>query len=215
MLSPITAETFKNLVFDAGMLLTNFDFSSATDAETLVSLVTSEEVQKNSWRGATKGGVNIQENREYWSPEMDGLRMPYKGAQRFSTANPKMTGTLVEFTPENVRIVSGSAKLTGEDGKVVKVQPLANIAPGDYLTNVVFVGDCGMDGLYVAELKNAICTSGINTQTADKNIGTIPFEFSGHSDSPVFTNELPISYYFFRSSGAAAETQSEETQSEE
>ena len=64
MISPITAETFKALVFDAGMLLTNFDFSPATDAGSLAALIQSAEVQAESWRGATKGGINVQENSE-------------------------------------------------------------------------------------------------------------------------------------------------------
>lgn len=200
MLSPVTADTFKSLVFDAGMLLVNFDFSSATDAKSLADLVTSSEAQAESWLGATKGGVNVQENREWWSPEMDGLRMPYKGMQRPSAAVPKMTGTLVEFRPRNIKIASGAAEITGEDSGVVTVQPKTSIRAGDYLNNVVFVGDNGDDGLYLVELKNAICTSGINTQTADKDIGTIPFEFSGHSDSPVFTDDLPIKYMFFKAS---------------
>lgn len=207
MISSVTAETFKNLVFDAGMLLTEFDFSSATDAESLLALATSQEAQAKSWRGATKGGVNIQENREYWSPEMDGLRMSYKGAKRFAKAEPKMTGTLVEYTPMNVKIVSGSAVISGEGTKVVKVQPIADIEPGSYMSNVVFIGDCGDDGLYLAEMRTVVCTSGINGQTADKNIGTLPFEFAAHQDSPLYTKELPISYYFFRSSGTASEEQ--------
>lgn len=203
MLSPITAETFKNLVFDAGMLLYNFDYSSATDAETLLALIQSESVQKNSWLGATKGGVNIQENRTYWTPEMDyGGRIPFKGSTRFSGATPKMTGTLVEFRPTNVKIVSGSAEMSGENTNVITIQPKASISPDMYLDNVVFIGDNGADGLYLAELKNAVCTSGINMQTADKDIGTSPFEFSGHNNSPTATDILPIKYLFFKSSNA-------------
>ena len=53
MLSPITAETFKNLQFDAGILLYNFDYLSATDAASLAQLVKSEAVQKASWLGGS------------------------------------------------------------------------------------------------------------------------------------------------------------------
>lgn len=201
MLSPITAETFKALVFDAGMLLYNFNYASATDAETLLELILSESTQKTSWLGATKGGVNIQENRTYWSPEMDyGGRIPFKGSTRFAGAAPKMTGTLVEFRPTNIKIVSGNADITGENTNVITVQPKASIKKDSYLDNVVFVGDNGEDGLYLAELKNAICTSGINMQTADKDIGTSPFEFSGHNDSPTANDTLPVKYMFFKSS---------------
>lgn len=198
MVTPVTAETFKDLNFNAGMLLKNFDFASATDATSLMALIVSAEVQRDSWLGATKGGINVQENKSYWSPSMDGRRMPFKGEKQFDTAEPKVTGTLVQYTPRNVKAISGAAEITGENTNVVKVQPLANIREGDYFDNVVFVGNVGSDGLYVAEIKNALCTSGMNSQSTDKDIGTMPFEFTAHADSPVFTEELPISYYFFK-----------------
>lgn len=208
MLSPITAETYQELVFDAGMLLHDFNYYSANDAETLAQLIKSAEVQKNSWLGATKGGVNPQENRSSWSPEFDYAgRMPFKGSRRFAGAEPKMTGTLVQIRPKNVKTVSGAANIAGENTNVVTVQPIADIPKDAYMTNVVWVGCLGEDGYYLVELKNAICTSGVNFQTVDKNIGTLPFEFVGNADSPVHTNELPIKYLFFKASGTAAAAQ--------
>lgn len=196
MVTPITAETFKRLNFNAGMLLCNFDYSSATDAATLMALIVKPETQKNSWLGATKGGINVQENRSTWSPTMDGKRLPFVGEAQFDTASPKISGTLVEYTPKNVKAVSGSATLD-TTGNVTTIQPTATIKPGDYFENVVFVGNIGADGLYLVEIDNALCTSGMNGQTTDKDIGTLPFEFTAHSDSPVFTDELPIRYRFF------------------
>lgn len=197
MISAITAETFKTLVFDAGMLLYNFNYSSATDAKTLAALIKNESTQKNSWLGATKGGVNVQENRQYWKASMDNLRMPFKGDKRFASAEPKMTGTLVEMHPQNVKIVSGSATVTGENTNIVTVQPTAEIDEGAYLDNVVFVAANGPEGFFLVDMENVLCTSGINFQTADKNIGTLPFEFAAHQDSPVYSNELPVKYLFF------------------
>lgn len=199
MVTPITAETFRRLNFNAGMLLANFDISSATDAESLMALIVSETAQQDSWLGATKGNIDISEGKSYWNPNINGRRMPFKGEKQFDTASPKITGTLVEFTPENVRAVSGSADITS-NGSVTIVQPTATVKPNHYFDNLVFVSNLGSDGLYVAEADNVLCTSGINSQNADKDIGTLPFEFVAHSDSPVFTNELPIRYYFFPSS---------------
>ena len=196
MITPVTVETINNLAPNAGMLLTNFDYSSATDANTLAQLILSEETQGSSWRGATKGGINVQENREWWSPEFDGKRMPYKGEKQFSTANPKITGTLVEFTPENVKAVSGIATIA-TDGNITTVQPRGSIKEDDYFDNIVWVTNNGPDGLYLVELKNALCTSGMNSQSADKDIGTLPFEFSGHAENVVYSDELPIKYLFF------------------
>lgn len=216
MLSPITAATYNELVFDAGMLLINFDYSSATDAETLSTLIKSEKVQSESWLGATKGGANIQENRATWSPEFDYAgRVAFKGSRRFAGAEPKMTGTLVQIRPRNVQIVSGSAKISGQNTNVIAVQPVADILKDAYHTNVVWVGCNGPDGYYMVELKNAVCTSGISFQSGDKNIGTLPFEFVGAADSSVYTDELPIKYLFFKASETdSASEQSEATQEE-
>lgn len=201
MVTPITAETFNRLNFNAGMLLHDFDYSSATDAASLMALIVNQETQQNCWFGATKGGINVQENRSTWSPSMDGKRMPFVGETQFDTAAPRITGTLVEYTPQNVKAVSGSATLDEEDN-VTTIQPTATIKRGDYFENVVFIGNIGADGLYLVEIDNALCTSGMNGQTTDKDIGTLPFEFTAHSSSPVFTDELPIRYKFF---GVAAE----------
>ena len=202
MISAVTAETINNLSPNAGILLRNFDYSSATDAETLMALVIAEDTMRSSWLGATKGGVNIQENRSFWTPEFDGKRGPYKGDKFFESAEPKFTGTMVEIRPENVKLASGAADLTTE-GNIIIVQPRASIQPGDYLDNVVWVGNQGSDGLFLVDLKNALCVSGINSQSTDKDILTLPFEFTGHADNVVFSDNLPITYLFFKSSAAA------------
>lgn len=208
LISAVTAETINNLSPDAGILLKNFDYSSATDAASLMALIIAEETQKNSWLGATKGGVNVQENRSYWSPDHDGNRMPYRGGKFFESAEPKITGTMVEIRPENVKLASGAADIT-TNGNIITVQPHASIQDGDYLDNVVWVANRGSDGLYLVELKNALCVSGINSQSTDKDILTLPFEFTGHADSVVYSDDLPIVYKFFASS--ATEGDDDET----
>ena len=198
MLSPITAETYQALVFDAGMLLYNFDFSTATDASTLAALVKKAETRSASWLGATKGGVNIQTNRTSWSPEFDYAgRNSYKGSTRFSGAAPKMTGSLVEIRPENLKIVSGSADMK-TNAKITTIQPMVDIPKDAYLDNVVWIGCVGEEGLCLVEMKNALCVNGINFQTADKNIGLLPFEFIGHQDGPENDDRLPVKYMFYK-----------------
>lgn len=199
MVTPVTVETINNLQVDAGMLLKNFDFSSATDAESLMALIVSKEVQEASWMGATKGGINVQENRTYWSPEFDGKRMSYKGEKQFEKCEPKLTGTFMEYTPENVKAVSGVADII-VDGNVTTVQPKATIRLEDYFDNIVFVANKGKDGLYLTEMQNALCTSGMNPQSEDKNVGTLPFEFTAHAENVTFSEDLPIKYLFFSSS---------------
>ena len=203
MISAVSVDTFNNAVYNAGVLMHDVDISSATDAASLLTLITNEE-NRAKWFGATQGGVNIQENRTYWTPDIDGLRLPFKGQNQVDTAEPKMTGTLVELTPKNVKAVSGAADLTTDPTKtnITTVQPRASIKEGDYYDTVMFVGNQGSDGLFVCIMQNALCTSGINSQTGDKAVGTLPFEFTAHSASPTFTDTLPIKYLFFKKASA-------------
>lgn len=198
MVSAVSADTFNNTVFNAGILIHDVDISSATDAASLLTLITSE-TNKAKWFGATQGGVNIQENRTYWKPDIDGLRLPFKGQYQVDTVEPKMTGTLVELTPENLKAVSGAADTTAATGssKVTTVQPRATIKEGDYFDSVTFIGNQGSDGLFACVMENALCTTGVNSQTSDKAVATLPFEFVAHSDSVTFTDTLPIKYLFF------------------
>ena len=203
MISAVSVDTFNNTVYNAGVLMHDVDISSATDAASLLTLITNTE-NRAKWFGATQGGVNIQENRTYWTPDIDGLRLPFKGQNQVDTAEPKMTGTLVELTAENVKAVSGAADKTTDNSKpnITTVQPRASIKAGDYYDTVMFVGNQGSDGLFVCIMQNALCTSGINSQTGDKAVGTLPFEFTAHSASATFTDTLPIKYLFFKKASA-------------
>ena len=200
MVTPIRAETFENLVFDSGILLKNFDYSSATDAASLAALIKTARESGEGLLGATKGGINPQTSFEFWEPELDGMRMSFVGAKHLSKADCMISGTLVEMTPGNVRDVLGLADATTEGG-VTTVQPRFSISEGDYIEHIVWIGNLGMDGLYLVDLRNALCTVGLNTQTTDKDVGTLPFEFHGHADD-VSSTELPNKYLFFRASEA-------------
>lgn len=199
MITPVRTESFKQMIFDAGMLLKNFDYASATDAATLAGLIATAKEGGTSLMGATKGGVNIQSAYTFWEPEMDGKRKSFVGAKRLDNAEVKITGTLVEYSPDNLKDVLALADKTGEGGKIT-VQPRFSIKRGDYIPSLVWVGNHGSDGIVLVELKNALCTTGLNTQTTDKDVGTLPFEFVGHADD-VSSTELPIKILFF---GAAA-----------
>ena len=86
MVTPIRADTFKQLGFNAGILLKNFDYSSATDSASLATLIASAITAGTSLLGGTKGGVNIATNTTFWKPEIDGMRMDFKGEQQMDNA---------------------------------------------------------------------------------------------------------------------------------
>lgn len=203
MMTPIRAETFEKLVFDAGILFKNWDYSSATDAASLAALVATEKAKTSgrTMMGATKGGINPQTSYNFWEPELDGKRMSFKGAKRMDSAEVKISGTLVEFTPDNVKAVLSLADKDTKNSTATKevIVPRFDIKAGDYINNIIWVGNWGDKGLVLVDLQNCICTAGLNTQTTDKDIGTLPFEFTAHAGS-VSSTELPIKYIFYSAS---------------
>lgn len=203
MMTPIRAETFESLQFDAGIMFRNLDYSAAKDAESLAEIV-AQAVKQNAdtLMGATRGGVNPQTNFTFWEAEADGKRMPFVGSKRLDNAEAKISGTLIEFTAQNVKDALGLADVRDEEN-VTTVQPRFDIKPDDYIGHIIWIANIGSDGLYLVDLKNALSVNGLSTQSTDKNTGTLPFEFTGHADS-VSSTELPIKYLFFASNKTKA-----------
>lgn len=191
----VDVKSFQSMVFDAGMLFDGLDYASATDAQSLAEIIKTAKEQRTKMLGATKGGINIQCAFTFWNPEPDGYRMSFKGDKRLDKADVKISGTAVEFTPDNVKRTIALADVTGEGGKI-GVKPRFSIKLGDYTDHLIWVGNLGSEGIVLVDLKNALCTNGLNTQTTDKDIGTLPFEYVGHADD-VLSTELPVGIWFF------------------
>ena len=144
--------------------------------------------------------TNIATNTTFWKPQIDGMRMDFKGEQQIDNAECKMSGTLVELTASNFKDVLALADNT-TSGNITTIQPRFSITDDDYIDHIIWVGDHGSDGLYLVDLKNALNTSGLNMQTTDKDIATLPFEFTGHADS-VSSTTLPITIKLFSKAAA-------------
>lgn len=196
MLHPVTAETVQNYAVNSGMLVRNMDFTGITDAETFLAALTTEGFRANIL-GATSGSTTISENRETWSPDHNGLRIPFKGSLYLDTAQPSIKVTLVEMTPNNIVLASGAADIVGLGTKAVKIIPRATFNEGDYVGTLTWFTNYGTRGIIGATVKNALCTTGLNWSVDDKNIATAEVEFMAHSDSLVFTDELPIEYFIY------------------
>ncbi len=195
MITPIRLDTFKKLGFNAGILLKNFDYAAATDAPSLAALIASAITDGTGLMGATKGGLTVQSALETWTPELDGMRTPFRGSRQTSSWDIKITGTLVELTGENFKDIFGAADMVTE-GKISTVTVRDSIQDSDYIDKLVWIGDKGSDGLCLAEISNALNTTGLNMTLTDKDVATLPFEFTAHSDNPNATT-MPITIKLF------------------
>lgn len=210
MLTSVTAETINNLCPDAGIVVKNLDLEGVTDAASLLAKV---EAKKGTadWVGVTDGGVQARENLSTWTPTHDYKRMNYIGGQYFDTADPTLTFTLVEFKPENVKIATAAADVSGD--KLIKVQPRAHIKPSDYIPKLTVIMMNGPEGLYIVEGDNALCTKGVDVTTGDKSIAKLAVEFHMHKGTLVDTaaDDLPMRYYFAPAAAAAQTASTEQT----
>lgn len=196
MLHPVTSDTVQHYAVNSGMLVRDLDWSTFETAADFVSAVTAEDFA-DKILGATSGSTTISENRETWSPEHNGLRVPYKGSLFLNTAQPSIKATLVEMMPVNVKMMSGAADVTGDGTTAVKITPRATFVEGDYIDSLTWFTNYGDKGVIGATIKNALCVTGLNWSVDDKKVATCEVEFRAHADSPSFSDELPIEYFIF------------------
>lgn len=199
MVQPVTLATVQEYAVNAGMIVADIDLSSATDAESFLELV---KKAPEKWLGATSGTTDISEGRKNWSPDHNGLRMPWVGGQNLDTAQPALKAKLVEMKATNLQIASGAADIEGMDTNVVSIKPKATYALEDY-KSITWFTNKGNEGIISATLKNAICTTGLKWSIDDKKVATCDVEFLAHADSPIATDYLPIEYKIYKSSTAA------------
>lgn len=203
MLTAVTADVMNNLSPDAGIVMYDIVLEDVTDAKTMVQLIEEMRGDAAHWIGVTDGGIKVNEGRTAWSPNWDGKRMDFVGDKFLDKAEPKISFTMLEFIPENVVLASGAADKDGTDTHVT-VTPRASYKAEDYKRNVVFVTMVGAEGIYAAELQNALCTKGLDASTADKAVAKLAVEFTGHKSDPTELDTLPIKYHFFPAANAVA-----------
>lgn len=166
------SNTFETLVIGAGVLLSEFDPTSAsvTDAKIL---------------GPTTGGVNFTATPSYidFGEDIDNVPKNTKELKRIEDWEVKMSGTFIAITPSTAKMLAAAADLSGN--KITPRDTLDLSASGDF-HDIWLVADysdknTGANAGYCAiHLMNALSTGGFQIQTADKEKGQFSFEFTGH-----------------------------------
>ena len=110
--SPIRTETFQNLQLNAGIFIKNFDYATPTDADTLKTAIIAAITAGTNILGATRGGGSFNATREIRTPEVDGMRYPFKKSDFVDSIDAYLSTTLVEVTPASVEACLGNATKT-------------------------------------------------------------------------------------------------------
>lgn len=176
----IPQDTFKELVMNAGILLSSFDPSTA-------------EVAANSIIGATSGDVTFTATPTFTDLGEDINNCPknMKELKRLDSWETKISGTFVSVNVANAKAMTAAA-----DEVSGKITPRNDIAESDF-RDIWLVADYSdkngkKNGGYIAiHMLNSLSTGGFQLKTGDRSKGQFSFEFTGHysidaQDTPPF-----------------------------
>ena len=176
----IPQDTFKELVLNAGLLLSDFTPSTA-------------EVSDDAIIGATSGGVTFTATPSFsdFGDDIDNCPKNTKELKRLDSWEVKASGTFV-----SVNATSAKTMVAAADESSGKITPRNDISDTDF-KDIWLVGDYSdkngaTKGGYIAiHMLNSLSTGGFQMKTGDKSKGQFSFEFTGHysitaQDTPPF-----------------------------
>lgn len=195
MTTGLRPETFQNLQLNAGAFFIGLDYSTCKTAAELAEVVKTAIEEGSKVLGATLGGGSFQCVPEARNIEADGMRYAFKGSTVFDSWQVKLTGTLKEVTPDNFARMLACADVQ-KDGEKTVLKVRTDLKDTDYIPHLQWVGDTSR-GYVLIDLHNALNLAGANMTFADKNEGTLPFEFQAHQDDVTQLAHAPAQVVFF------------------
>lgn len=168
----IPEATFKNIVLNAGVLLSSFTPATPTvdDANIL---------------GATTGGINFTATPSFtdFGEDIDNCPKNMKELKKLDSWEVKLTGTFITSNTSLIAMLMGAGDVGTSD--TTKVTPRVDVASADF-KDLWFVCDYSdkngenNGGFCAIKIINALSTGGFSMQSADKGKAQFSFEFTGH-----------------------------------
>ena len=165
----IPADTFKQIVLNAGILLKSFTPDTGTfSAPDIV--------------GATTGGITFEATPTFsdFGEDIDNCPKNTMELKKLDSWEVKMSGTYVTLTAEIAKSVISAADISD-----IKITPRNDIDLADF-SDLWFVADYSNlngetnGGFCAIHLLNALSTSGLKIQSSDKAKGQFAFEYTAH-----------------------------------
>lgn len=176
----IPAETFNQLQANAGILLNKFDPTGV------------QPVQEEDFISATTGGTTATAVPTFsdLGDGIDNAPLNAKELKHLDSWECTMSATLLNATPETIKLSLGSADYDLATGKIT---PRNSLKQTDFV-DLWWVGDMTNGGAIAVRLMNALNTSGFSLTTTDRGKGEFALEATGHfslSDQ----DKVPMEFY--------------------
>lgn len=196
MTSPIRPEAFDHLQLNAGIFIASFDHSNVTDAAALKTAIAAAVTAGTNILGVTRGGGSFNVTKETRTPEVDGMRYPFKGSDFVDSVDAYLSGTLLEVNPDNFKRLLGTGVKT-TSGKKTTVTMRTAVNTTDYISTLCWVGDIADGSMVLIELDNAFNTADFSMTFTDKGEGTMTFEFHARQANVNDYDNAPFRVIFF------------------
>lgn len=197
MTSPIRADAFQKLQLNAGIFLIDLNYSSIADAAALKTAIATAVTAGTSILGVTRGGGSFNVKKESRTPEVDGMRYPFKGSDFIDSVDPYMSTTLLEVNAQNFKRLLASGDVATSGKKTTVTMRTAIDPDTDYIDHLCWVGDLADGQLVLIELDNALNTSDFQMTFVDKGEGTMTAEFHARQDDVLDYDNAPFRVVFF------------------
>lgn len=188
----IPSDAFKNIQLNAGILLSDFEPSTAS-------------ADNSAILGATSGGVNFSATPTYkdMGEDIDNCPKNTKELKRLESMDIKMSGTFATVTAASAKMLNAHADIDSADA--THIVPRVDIEDEDF-TDLWWVGDYSDEngetngGFCAIHMMNTLSTGGFKIQTGDKEKGKFAFEFTAHFS---IEDQTKVPYEIYVKAGTA------------
>lgn len=191
--SGVTAGTPSNIAFGAGVYFKGIKYSeTATPTE--------EEIKATIF-GATQDGGTVTITPEFFTPELDGVRVAVKELQVKVGETATMDTSIAELSADLVKHYAIGKVTESSDGNYDVITSAANLAAGHFYGGFGYYGHL-LDGRPIIIIfKQALCTSGFSTDAKNKTNSVFKGTFACQSDIEYGVEKLPYAIFIRKADG--------------
>ena len=166
------------------------------------SIGTYYELTEGSWNfedsiiGATSGGSKVKITPEITTVEADGALVKVKGLDVKTGEVAEMEINFLEMTKDIIKSAIIGADGTSADSAYDLIESKPDIEAGDYLENIAFVGKTLGGKKIIFIMDNALCTSGLESEGANKEAGVGTYTFACYAELDSDLDKLPYHIYY-------------------
>ncbi|NEZ46499.1 hypothetical protein FDF74_04620 [Clostridium niameyense] len=164
--------------------------------------------EKKEWEGtllgATSDGNKVKIEQKYRQIKVDGVFTKAKGQEVLESSDAEIEINVKEITAENIRLaLNGKIREIGSESEEAPegykvIEGKGKLEDSDYIDNLALVGTMtGSKQPIIVVLDNALCTSGLDTETKDDDEAVLKMKFEAHASADqVADRTLPARIYF-------------------